>query len=207
MTEPEETPRPRLSWGSRLSLILGLPRRTGLRGLDRGRRGKPDLRGARAHPPGRRLRRARSLPDGADPEVVAPSPPARGSGLGEGDGINTDILSPCSTASLSLALPPQPPPQAILGLLSVLASVVVGLATPFSSATRSTRCASREPPDAARVRSPHCRRLPGPGVFSYLQRMILVGMSRDIELEIRNQYFANLETQPPGSSTTTRPAT
>lgn len=24
MTEPEETPRPRLSWGSRLSLILGL---------------------------------------------------------------------------------------------------------------------------------------------------------------------------------------
>jgi ATP-binding cassette subfamily B protein len=35
------------------------------------------------------------------------------------------------------------------------------------------------------------------GVFSYLQRMILVGMSRDIEFELRNQYFAALESQPP----------
>ena len=35
------------------------------------------------------------------------------------------------------------------------------------------------------------------GVFSYLQRMILVGMSRDIEFELRNQYFSGLETQPP----------
>ena len=36
------------------------------------------------------------------------------------------------------------------------------------------------------------------GVFNYLQRMILVGMSRDVEFEIRNEYFDRLERQPPG---------
>ncbi|HKV07010.1 MAG TPA: ABC transporter ATP-binding protein [Thermoanaerobaculia bacterium] len=35
------------------------------------------------------------------------------------------------------------------------------------------------------------------GVFSYLQRMILVGMSRDVEYDLRNVYFAGLEKQPP----------
>ncbi len=33
----------------------------------------------------------------------------------------------------------------------------------------------------------------GMGVFSYLQRMILVTMSRDIELDLRNRYFEKLE--------------
>jgi ATP-binding cassette, subfamily B, multidrug efflux pump len=36
----------------------------------------------------------------------------------------------------------------------------------------------------------------GMGVFSYLQRMILVTMSRDIEMDLRNRYFARLEEQP-----------
>jgi ATP-binding cassette subfamily B protein len=36
------------------------------------------------------------------------------------------------------------------------------------------------------------------GLFSYLQRMLLVGMSRDIELDLRNLYFSSLEAQPPG---------
>src|SRR6202034_1979143 len=35
------------------------------------------------------------------------------------------------------------------------------------------------------------------GVFTYTQRMILVGMSRDIEFDVRNDYFASLERQPP----------
>ena len=35
------------------------------------------------------------------------------------------------------------------------------------------------------------------GVFTYLQRMILVTMSRDIEFDLRNDYFAKLEEQPP----------
>lgn len=34
------------------------------------------------------------------------------------------------------------------------------------------------------------------GIFTYLQRMILVTMSRDIERDIRNRYFGHLETQP-----------
>lgn len=34
------------------------------------------------------------------------------------------------------------------------------------------------------------------GVFSFAQRMILVSMSRDIELELRNEYFRHLETMP-----------
>jgi ATP-binding cassette subfamily B multidrug efflux pump len=35
------------------------------------------------------------------------------------------------------------------------------------------------------------------GVFSFTQRMILVGMSRDIEFDLRNDYFSCLERQPP----------
>ena len=35
------------------------------------------------------------------------------------------------------------------------------------------------------------------GVFSYFQRMILVGMSRDVEFDLRNDYFGALEKQPP----------
>jgi ATP-binding cassette subfamily B protein len=35
------------------------------------------------------------------------------------------------------------------------------------------------------------------GVFSYLQRMILVAMSRDVEYDLRNRYFAALERQAP----------
>ncbi|HEV8578486.1 MAG TPA: ABC transporter ATP-binding protein [Thermoanaerobaculia bacterium] len=36
------------------------------------------------------------------------------------------------------------------------------------------------------------------GLFSYLQRMVLVAMSRDIEFDLRNAYFGSLEKQPPG---------
>jgi len=36
------------------------------------------------------------------------------------------------------------------------------------------------------------------GVFNYSQRMILVGMSRDVEFDLRNAYFAVLEKQAPG---------
>ena len=35
------------------------------------------------------------------------------------------------------------------------------------------------------------------GVFTYLQRMILVAMSRDVEYDLRNVYFAALEKQSP----------
>lgn len=35
------------------------------------------------------------------------------------------------------------------------------------------------------------------GVFSYIQRMLLVKMSRDVEYDLRNAFFAHLEKQPP----------
>jgi ATP-binding cassette subfamily B multidrug efflux pump len=87
----------------------------------------------------------------------------------------------------------------ILGLLSVLASVVVGMANPLlvGHAIDSLRESVTR-----RTLLEYGLLIVGvslvQGFFSYLQRMILVGMSRDIELEIRNQYFANLESQPAG---------
>lgn len=87
----------------------------------------------------------------------------------------------------------------VLGLLSILASVAVGMVNPLlvgraidslqASVTWQALLAfGGLIVGVALVQ----------GVFSYLQRMILVGMSRDIELEIRNEYFERLERQPPG---------
>jgi ATP-binding cassette subfamily B protein len=87
----------------------------------------------------------------------------------------------------------------ILGLLSILASVIVGLASPLlvgrtidalrADVTRSTLLTY-----AALIVGVSLVQ----GFFSYLQRMILVGMSRDVEYDLRNVYFGHLETQPPG---------
>lgn len=87
----------------------------------------------------------------------------------------------------------------IPGLLTVLASVVAGLASPLlvGQAIDALR---------AEVRSEtlfgYAALLLGitfvQGIFSYLQRMILVGMSRDIEYDLRNRYLSSLEAQPPG---------
>ncbi len=85
------------------------------------------------------------------------------------------------------------------GLLAVLASVVVGLASPLlvGRAIDSLRSEVR-----AGTLLGYAALLVGitlvQGIFSYLQRMILVGMSRDIEYDLRNRYFASLEAQPPG---------
>jgi ATP-binding cassette subfamily B multidrug efflux pump len=89
--------------------------------------------------------------------------------------------------------------QLILGLLSVLASVVVGMANPLLvgraiDSLRETVTRQSLLNYGLLIIGVSLVQ----GVFSYLQRMILVGMSRDIELEIRNQYFANLESQPAG---------
>jgi ATP-binding cassette subfamily B multidrug efflux pump len=87
----------------------------------------------------------------------------------------------------------------ILGLLSVLASVVVGMASPLlvgrtidalrANVSRSTLLTYAGLIVAVSLVQ---------GVFSYLQRLILVGMSRDVEFDLRNVYFAHLEKQPPG---------
>jgi ATP-binding cassette, subfamily B, multidrug efflux pump len=85
-----------------------------------------------------------------------------------------------------------------IGLFTVFLSVVVGLMTPLllgQGIDTLRRNVSRET-------------LLGyagvilaitfvQGVFSYLQRMLLVSMSRDIELDLRNDYFSALERQAP----------
>ena len=83
------------------------------------------------------------------------------------------------------------------GILSILASVVVGMATPLlvGDAVDSFRGAPSMRSMAvyagllvlvAAVR----------GVFTYLQRMILVTMSRDVEVDLRDAFFAQLERLP-----------
>ena len=87
----------------------------------------------------------------------------------------------------------------VLGLLSILVSVAVGMATPLlvGRVIDSLRTAV-----SWRTLLSYGGLILAvavvQGVFSYLQRMILVGMSRDIEFEIRNEYFAHLERLPPG---------
>ncbi len=87
----------------------------------------------------------------------------------------------------------------IFGLVSILASVVVGMASPLL--VGRTIDALRTNPSRATLLT-YAGLIVGvslvQGVFSYLQRLILVGMSRDVELDLRDVYFAHLETQPPG---------
>lgn len=86
----------------------------------------------------------------------------------------------------------------ILGILAIVAGVLLGLVSPLLVGKAI---------DAVR------RRVSGvellgyaglivgfslvQGVFTYLQRMILVAMSRDVEYDLRNVYFAALEKQSP----------
>jgi ATP-binding cassette, subfamily B, multidrug efflux pump len=88
--------------------------------------------------------------------------------------------------------------QLILGILAIIAGVLLGLVSPLLVGKAI---------DAVR------RRVSGgellgyaglivgfsllQGVFTYLQRMVLVAMSRDVEYDLRNVYFAALEKQPP----------
>lgn len=88
--------------------------------------------------------------------------------------------------------------QLAWGLFTIVASVLISLLNPLlvGRAIDSLRLGV-----AQRVLLGYGALLVGitlvQGVFSYLQRMILVGMSRDIELELRNDYFHRLELQPP----------
>lgn len=87
--------------------------------------------------------------------------------------------------------------ELVLGLLAIAGSVVVGLANPVlvgkaidslrAGPSRQTLLGSAGLIVAVALVQ---------GIFSYLQRMILVGMSRDVELDLRNDYFASLERQP-----------
>jgi ATP-binding cassette subfamily B multidrug efflux pump len=84
-----------------------------------------------------------------------------------------------------------------LGLLAVVATVAIGLATPLLlggaiDALRVSISRATLVGYAAAIVGVTLAQ----GIFGYAQRMILVGMSRDIEFDLRNDYFASLERQP-----------
>jgi ATP-binding cassette subfamily B protein len=83
----------------------------------------------------------------------------------------------------------------VLGLLSILASVTVGLFSPLLVGWAVD--AMREQVTASTLLTYGGVLLAitaVQGIFSYLQRMILVTVSRDVELDLRNAYFSKLET-------------
>lgn len=85
-----------------------------------------------------------------------------------------------------------------LGLLAVVATVAIGLATPLllGGAIDALRVAIGRA-TLLRYAGAIVAVTLAQGIFGFTQRMILVGMSRDIEFDLRNDYFASLERQPP----------
>ncbi|HEY0782505.1 MAG TPA: ABC transporter transmembrane domain-containing protein, partial [Thermoanaerobaculia bacterium] len=85
----------------------------------------------------------------------------------------------------------------ITGILAILGSVVVGLQGP--RLVGSVIDSLRQHPSRGTLLA-YAGLLVAialvQGIFSYLQRMILVGMSRDVEFDLRNDYFVSLETKP-----------
>ena len=82
----------------------------------------------------------------------------------------------------------------VAGLAAILASVAIGLLSPLLVGW-GVDALRRDV--SGRTLLTYAGLLVGVtaamGVFSYLQRMILVTMSRDVELDLRNRYFAKLE--------------
>src|SRR5687767_3556543 len=82
------------------------------------------------------------------------------------------------------------------GLAAILAAAALGLAAPIlvGGAVDTLR---REVSATTLLRYGGLLLLvaAAQGVFSYSQRMTLVALSRDIEFDLRNDYFAQLERQ------------
>ncbi|HEX2643369.1 MAG TPA: ABC transporter ATP-binding protein [Thermoanaerobaculia bacterium] len=88
--------------------------------------------------------------------------------------------------------------QLFFGLLTILAGVLISMLNPLLVGRAIDSLRHQVSP---RVLLGYGATLIGitvvQGIFSYLQRMILVAMSRDVEFELRNAYFQRLELQPP----------
>jgi ATP-binding cassette subfamily B protein len=86
----------------------------------------------------------------------------------------------------------------ILGILAIVAGVLLGLVSPLLVGWAID--AVRRHVSTAELAG-YAGLIVGfslvQGVFTYLQRMILVAMSRDVEFDLRNVYFGALEKQPP----------
>jgi ATP-binding cassette subfamily B multidrug efflux pump len=85
----------------------------------------------------------------------------------------------------------------VLGLLSILGSAVFGLLTPLLvgrgvDALKTALTSGTVARYALLVVAAAFVQ----GIFTYLQRLIMVTMSRDIEFDLRDLYFAQLEKQP-----------
>ena len=87
--------------------------------------------------------------------------------------------------------------QVLIGLLGVLAAAWLGLATPWLVGSAVDRFATA-PVGATFLR--YAALILGvtalQGVFGFIQRRTLVAVSRDIEYDLRNAFFAHLERQP-----------
>ncbi len=85
----------------------------------------------------------------------------------------------------------------VVGILAILLSVALGMVSPLLVGWAVDAMRQEV---AARTLAVFAAVLIGlaavRGVFTYLQRMILVTMSRDIEYDLRNDYFAHLEKLP-----------
>ncbi len=111
-----------------------------------------------------------------------------------------DILPPVVRENLAYLWPFLRPyrKKLFLGLLTILVGVSIGLANPIVIGRGI---------DALREGATHGQLAVFGGLivlisvvsgfFSYLQRMLLVGMSRDVEFDLRDRYFASLERQAP----------
>ncbi|HEX6203216.1 MAG TPA: ABC transporter ATP-binding protein, partial [Thermoanaerobaculia bacterium] len=83
------------------------------------------------------------------------------------------------------------------GLLAIAASVAIGLLAPLLVGSAVDALRRQVTVATLLLYSGALLAITaGMGVFSYLQRILLVTMSRDIELDLRNRYFARLEEQP-----------
>ena len=85
----------------------------------------------------------------------------------------------------------------LLGLSAILSSVALGLMAPIVVG-RAVDTFVEEP--SRRTLLIYAGLLVGitlvQGIFLFLQRLILVTMSRNIEFDLRNEYFAHLEKLP-----------
>jgi ATP-binding cassette, subfamily B, multidrug efflux pump len=86
----------------------------------------------------------------------------------------------------------------ILGILAIAAGVGLGLVNPLLVG-RGIDAVRRQV--SGRTLLGYAGLIVGfalvQGYFTYLQRMVLVALSRDVEFDLRNAYFSALEKQPP----------
>jgi ATP-binding cassette subfamily B protein len=89
--------------------------------------------------------------------------------------------------------------QIVLGMLSILCGAVIGLASPVVVGKSVDSFRTAPSPRTMLVYAGLLVLIAAArGIFTYLQRMILVTVSRDVEVDLRDDLFAQLERLPQG---------